>query len=380
MGRHTHSQRLERWLGAYNVERLSMAIRDWYGPPIALQGVPGAVFAAKGGDFVGHIEAGQFGSALDRGVDLARRQARMLRAAVARGWRISSSPHYAQLNAGFTSLSDLIAEATAGKRREFFWQKAGATGVIGVTNSLWGLGNQPAAGANASNAPGGDAPTDATTGAMPFDNVSTDTRHVVSAWATASVAGNNLLLYDRIFQVNKTMASTTNESVTGVPTRYQSSTPGAADSAEGNFLFVEVGGTALAATAHNWNALYRDNDGTDAQTLPTLTGNASAIVRRLDHPTNQWFAPLATGDTGIMDLNEIDCSASVATGVINFVIGHPLAWMTCPVANTVCLHDYIGTAFNLVRIFDDAALAWLEVMKPATTATTYNMGVTAVHG
>lgn len=380
--RHAHSDRLERWLGSYNTERLSFSMRDWYGPPIALHGVPGAVWAVKGGDFIGHIEAGQHGSALDRGSDLLLRMGRRLRAAVARGWRVVGRPHYGELHAGFSSLSDLIAEATAGKRREFFWNKTGATGVVGVTNSLWGLGAQPAAGANASNAPGGDAPTAATTGAMPFDNVSTDTRHIVSGLAIASVAGNNLLLYDRIFQVNKTMNSTSNESVTGVPTRYQSTTPGAANSAEGNFLFVEVGGTALAATAHNWDTanLYTDQSGNGASALPSLTGNASAIVRRLDHPAQQWFAPLASGDTGIQQLDQMHCSAAVATGVINFVIGHPLAWMACPVANLVCEHDFIGTAFNLVRIFDDAALAWLEVMKPATTATTYSMAVTAVHG
>lgn len=56
--RHTHSQRLERWLGAEHVARLSRSMRDWYGPPIAVQGVPGYVHAAKGGDFIGAIEAG----------------------------------------------------------------------------------------------------------------------------------------------------------------------------------------------------------------------------------------------------------------------------------------------------------------------------------
>jgi len=36
------------------------------------------------------------------------------------------------------------------------------------------------------------------------------------------------------------------------------------------------------------------------------------------------------------------------------------------------MQDYINTALNLTRIFDDAALAFLEVNKPATGATTYN--------
>ncbi len=375
--RHVHSGHLERWLGREPVERISLAMRDWYGPPITLQGVPGAVWAARGGDFLGHVDAGQFGSVYDRAEDVIRRYAHKLRVQVARGMRV----RHGTLYMGFASLSDAIAEATAGKKRDFHWQKVGATGVVGVTNSLWGVGNQPAAGANASAAPGGDAPTDATTGAMPFDNVSTDTRHVVSGYASCEDAGNSLLLYDRIFQVNTTMNSTATEAVTGVPTRYQATTQGAQDSAEGNFLFVEVGGTALAATAHNWTVcLYTDQSGNGTITLPSLTGASGAIVRRLDHPTQQWFAPLASGDTGIKALTQMQCSALVATGVINFVIGHPLCWMPIPIANLTCLYDYIGTAFNPARIFDDAALAFLEVMKPLTSATTYNAGITAVHG
>lgn len=332
-----HAERLERWIGKETLEALSLAMRDFYWH-VPVANVPGIVYAYRG-DYFGSIRGG-----------------------------------------GFSSLSDLISEATAGKRREFFWQKAGATGVAGVTNSLWGLGNQPAAGANASNAPGGDAPTDATTGAVTFDNVSPDTRHIVSAIANSSVAGNNLLLYDRIFQVNKTMNSAATEAVTGVPTRYQNTTSGAVDSAEGNFLFVEVGGTALAATAHNWTVCLYTDQGGNASTLPSLTGNSGAKVRRLDHPVQQWFAPLASGDTGIRTLTQMQCSAAVATGVINFVMGHPLCWMPCPIANQVMLFDFIGTAFNLVRVFDDAALALLEVIKPSTTATTYNVAVTSVSG
>lgn len=368
------SSRLERWLGLDMVEHLSVAMRGWYGPPVALAGVPGRVLAHSDGDFSGDLRAGWEATWLDHAEDWRRR--------FQRGLRIATSPRRVQLNTGFASLSDLIAEATAGKRREFQFQKAGATGVANVTNSLWGLGNTPPAGANASAAPGGDAPTDTTTGAFFFTNpTNPDTQHFVSGFPLASVAGNTLLLYDRIFQVNKTMNSTATEAVTGVPTRYQSTTAGAIDSAEGNFLFAEVGGTALAATAHNWTTcLYTDQSGNGSSTLPSLTGNSGAIVRRLDHPTGQWFAPLASGDTGIKELDQMQCSAAVATGVVNFVIGHPIAWMPCPIANLVCIADGINTAFNLVRIFDDAALGFLEVCKSATTATTYTGSFTTVAG
>lgn len=358
---------LERWLGAETCEELSQRMRGWYGPPIAVGNVPGKVFIDNQGDFHGKITVGRFASAVDYFIE---KMARVIR-------RQQST-----LNMGFSSLSDLINEATTnGKRRDFLFNKAGSAGVIAVTNSLWGLGAMPAAGANASNAPGGDAPTDATQGAFAFTNpASGDTQHFLTGYAVASVAGNTLLLYDRIFQVNKTMNSTTTEAVTGVPTRYQSTNPADQNYIGGNFLFVEVGGTALAATAHNWTVCQYKNQADATATLPSLAGNASAIVRRLDHPLSSWFAPLATNDVGIKNLTQMQCDAAVATGVINFVIGHPIAWMPVPVINMACVIDGLNSAFNLARIFDDAALAFLEVNKPSATATTYSGTFTTVAG
>ena len=364
----THSGRLERWLGNAVVEELSAGMRSWYGPPIPVGSVPGHVWAHRGGEFSGPIHAGHFCSAIDYA-------ANRLTHAIRR-W---THGQFSVANTGFASLADLIAEATAGKTRLFPFQKSGSAGVVGVTNSLWGLGTQPAAGANAAAAPGGEAPTDATTGAFLFVNpTSPDTQHFVYGVVQASLA-NTLLLYDRIFQVNKTMASTATEAVTGVPTRYQGSV-GAADSPEGNFLFVEVGTPALSATAHNWTVCLYTDQAAGASTLPSLTGNASAIVRRLDHPVMQWFAPLAAGDSGIKTLTQMQCSASIAAGVINFVIGHPIVWLPVPLVNVACVTDGIYTAFNLARVFDDAALAFLEVSKPATTATNYNGCLRTVAG
>lgn len=362
--RHTHSDRLERWLGADAVARVSASMREWYGPPIALSGVPGAVYAARGGDFLGEIRAGSEVSALDRADALLRQ--------IARGARRVARQR-ATFGAGFSSLSDLIAAVTAGARIDFAFQKVGTTGVVAATNSLWRVGNSPAAGAQASTSPGGDAPTDATTGAMPFTNpTGGDTLHFVLGAPLASVAGNNLLLYDRIFQTRKTMNSTSTEAVTGVPSRYTSTTSTAADFCGGNFVFPECG-SALAATAHNWTVCqYTDQDGNTAQSIPSIAGNSANIINRLDLPAGYWFMPLAASDYGLTALTQIQCSANVASGTIDFVIGHPIAWMPCPIANLVCLADGINNAFNLVRIFDDAALALLEVNKPATTATTYN--------
>lgn len=379
--RPTHSQRLETWLGAGTIQHLQLAMKGWYGPPIALAGVPGEVFVTRDGDFHGRITEGEHCHFFERVVDWRKR--------ISRGIRIATGPERRlQLNAGFASLSDLIAEASAGKRYEWYFQKVGPTGVANVSSSLWRIGNRPAVGSAPSGAAGGTAFTDASTGALAFANpTGGDTQHFVAAEAMASVAGNTLLLYDLIYGCAKTMNSVANESVTGVPTRYQSSTATAADYAGGNFMFIQVGGTALAATAHDWGVagganecLYRNQAGTDNTVMPVLTGNASAIVDRLDHPTNQWFCPLAAGDTGVMDLAQMRCSATVATGVIWFMIGHPIAFLPCPIVNLMCAVDGINTAFNMARIFDDACLALLEVIKPSSTATTYNVSVRSVAG
>jgi hypothetical protein len=250
---------------------------------------------------------------------------------------------------------------------------------VGVTSTLWRLGASPAAGANPLAAPGGSTPTSATAGAFPFTNPGGSfTQHFLTGEPTASVAGNTLLLYDRLFHVLKTMNSNAIEAVTGVPTRYTNTTANAADWVGGNFCFVEVGSTALAATGHNWaTCQYTNQAGTANQNFPSMVGNASAIVDRLDHPVGSWYMPLASGDVGVKALTQMQMSVAVATGVINFVLGHPICQMPCQVANMNCIRDGINTAVSFTRIFDNACLALLELNKPATTATNYTGTFTA---
>jgi hypothetical protein len=357
-----HSGRLERWLGAERVEYLSSQFRDWYGPPVNLTDVPGSVWVAPGGGFVGRFERGFFHSA----ADALRDHLRDL-------WEAAGKPAYC--GAGFASISDALLRASSGNKQTLNGtvSKSGPTGVAAVASSLWRVGAMPAAGAAGSAAPGGRVPDKATTGAMAFNNPSGGTLHLTGADFSASIINNAVMLYDRIFDVAKTMNSTATEAVTGAPTRYQSSTATDADYAGGNFLFIEVGGTALAATAHNWTTcLYRNQANTDNVTLPSVTGVSGAIVDRFDMPANTWFCPLATGDTGIKDLAQMQCSALVATGAINFVIGHPIGVMSFPVINTLLPYDWLTNRDQAPRVFNDACLALLELPKPATTATTYN--------
>ena len=370
----THSGRLERWLGRENCEAISLAMKDWYGPPIAVDGVPGHVMLHAGGNFTGEIRDGWEMSYLDRGEDLLKR--------LKRASRVASARSRNRLNAGFASLSDLISEATAGgKRQEVFYSKTGPLSAVGASSTLWLGAGQPVAGAIGSAAPGGRVLTSATTGALQFHNAVTggDTQHIVSTQCLASITAMQLLLYDRLFDVAKTMNSTATEAVTGVPTRYTNTVAGSADYIGGNFLTMEIH-TALPATAHNWTVCtYTDHTGA-AQTLPSVAGVSGGIASRLDLPQTTFFAPLASGSQGIKALTQMQCSALVATGTVNFVIGHPLAWQPCPVANFICVVDGINTAFNLVRVFDNACLSHLDVTKSAGSQTNYTGSITMVAG
>lgn len=375
--RSVHSGRLERWLGAERIERLSDQFRNgggpgigWYGPPVHLLDCPGTVMIGGDGDFTGDFDRGFFESAADSFAHHLRNL-----------WKAAGKPFYVRehqlapmFGVGFASISDALSRASSGYSQLLNGAiaKTGPTGVVGVASSLWRVGAQPAAGAAGSAAPGGRALTGATTGAMRFTNPASGTLHLTGADFSASVINNSLMLYDRIFDVAKTMNSTSTEAVTGVPTRYQGTTPGAADYAGGNFLFIEVGGTALAATAHNWTVCtYTDESGNTGATLPSVTGNASAIVDRFDMPANTWFCPLASGDSGVKALTQMQCSAAVATGAINFVMGHQIGVMAFPVINGLLPFDWLTNRNQAPRIFDDAALALFELPKPTTTATTY---------
>jgi len=358
----THSDRLERWLGAEKVAELSASMRGWYGPPIAVGNTPGSVWATGDGDFIGSIKAGQFCSGAEWYLNRLKRALKR---------------QLSTCNAGFSGVADLLSEIAQGKNETIILHKLGVAAATGAVMTSWGYSGSPPQGGAAAAAPGGETPAVSTTGAYIVPSVSTDTRHIIG-WRALESAGRTLLLYDRLFQVDKTMNSSTNESVTGAPTRYQSSTVSDPDYAGGNFLFIEVGGTALASTAHDWGVagssnevLYRNQAGTDNSVLPVVTGNAAAIAYRLDMPLMQWFCPLASGDVGVMDLAQMRCSASVATGVISFVIGHPLSWLPFPSSFMSMELGLVNTAFGMTRIFDGACLAFLEFASNANASNVF---------
>jgi hypothetical protein len=379
--KHTHSDRLERWLGAERVAQLSAEFKDFY-YPVAVHGIPGNVFIMPGGDFTGEIKAGQFMSKEDgaeltiqklyRRAQKAQRKDNALKVLS----RIIKAEDRQLLSVGaFASIDAVVAAFTGGKGQVMQFSKTGvASNAIGNANDLWTRVGTPVAGAASSAAPGGRVPTASTAGALQFKNLGTaDSGHYLNWALNASVINNSLMLYDRIFDVVKTMNSTATQAVTGVPDRYVSTTPGNIEYSGGNFCFPANPTTVLAATAHNWTVCqYTDDGGTGGASFQSVAGVSACVVGGVDLVAGQWFMPLASGDVGITALTQMQCSAAVATGTIDFVIGHPIAINACPIANIACLDDGLYTSLNLSTILDNACLTFLELPKPATTATTYS--------
>ena len=285
--------------------------------------------------------------------------------------------------AAFTSLSDLISEATGGKSQMIQFNKVGATGVVGGHNTLWDVGNVPALGAVGAALAAGSDQTRDTTGALgPQTNAgSGDTLHLTTGYLSASVASMTLLLYDRIWSGVPVLSSGFGvaQTVTSTLARYE--TTGSGGTSRGNFCMCEIT-TALPATAHGWTFEYTDDSGNAVETSPTVTGLSAGIAKRLDTATvNSYVAPLNAGDVGISDISKWTLTtANLASGAMNVVIGHPIGFLVTSLVNQMVVMDGINSAFNLQRIYDDACLALIEVNKPATTATTYTGMLQLVSG
>ena len=366
-----HSQRLERWLGAQRIADMSFALRDWYGPPIAIAGAPGTIYATGGGDFCGEYRGSSEVDAVTRAEEVVRRIRRQR--FLHRFWRQRGA---------FSGLSALIAAKTGGKSVLMSFNKTGtAPTAINGAMDCWMYAGQPSAGSAGAALATGTSPTNSTTGNMGYINavVNANTGHFVNAWAEATVAANNLLLIDLLFRGAVTMTATTAQSVTGTFSRYQSTTPGALNSAAGSFLYPAVTGTVLASVAHNWTPCqYTNQAGTAGQTVPSIAGISACAKNQIDLALNNWFMPLAAGDTGLTAVTQVQLSADVTSGTADICVAHPIAMLACPIASLALFVDGVTSAFNLQQVYDNACLSLLELPKVATTATSYTGQVLTV--
>jgi hypothetical protein len=283
------------------------------------------------------------------------------------------------LGGGFSSLSDLVSEATTGgKGQKLLFNKVGATGVANATSTLWFTAGTPNAGSNGAALAAGTDCTSTTTGALRQANAAGgDTLHIVSAFSMPTVGSNCLLLFDRIWHGLAAASTAGAQTVTSTLTRY--ATTGATGTSIGNFCAPEVN-TNLGATAHTWTIQYTDDAGNGVETTAGNVGVSGCVTPRIDvAAAAPWNAVLNGNDVGLSDISQWTTGASV-TGNINICVGHPLGFIPQPTANQMVILNGINDAFNLERVYDNACLSFFELFKNATTATTYNGIVQLVSG
>jgi hypothetical protein len=367
---HTHSDRLERWLGADKVAWVTEAMRDFYWP-IAVAGVPGTVYAMPGGDFTGKITVGQEMSVDDRAFDIVRCETAKNRALVQKHKRFHKQDEHGidrkQFN--ITSLSTMIG--SRGKVSNIPFAKLSlAANTAGQSCDWWPRNGSPPTGVVGGAAPSGTVLDYSSTGALPYANpVVSNSNRFMSVSFGALAANTSLLLYDRLFSVSKTMSSSATEAVTGVPTRYQNTSTGNDDYIGGNFCY-PLANTTLAAVAHSWTVCqYTNQAGTASQSFPSVTGVSGCVAGAVDMAVpSGWFMPLASGDVGVKAISQMQCSVATVTGTLEFVVGHPIAFFPYPLANIVSNYDALYTSLQMTRIYDNACLSMMEINKITTAS------------
>lgn len=282
---------------------------------------------------------------------------------------------------GFSSLSDLINEATVnGKLQPLLaFNKVGVTGVANRASTLWYEGNVPVVGAtSAAFSSNGTDHTRTTTGALgpQYNAAGGDTLHLIGAEGNASVVSQGLLLYDRIWGGEPAATTTGVQNATMTAVRYAGT--GSGGTSIGNFVWVE---NRIAMTAAGTLTLnYVDDAGNAAENAAAVTVATGTV--KVNPFAGLIGIPLNAGDAGVSDIVSINLSNSLTTTPsICVVLAHPLMYIPgLAVANSGYIRDGINSAFNFQRIYDNACLALLEPIKPATTATTYTGFLTLCSG
>lgn len=295
---------------------------------------------------------------------------------------------------GFTSYDDLINEVTSnGKKLSQMWSKSHTTaGVANNFYDLWPVGGNPAAGGYGGAAHTAVVKNDTTAGSIFHGgNVSTDTKHMLSAFAFASANAPTFFLYDRCLTYEAcAFNASANQTMTNTATlnRYQ-------NAGEGGCKIMMCVQTALGATAANITQLrYTDQNGNATQSMPTSptvahivsaaaptsTLGARVIAPATAGATLPWgpHIPLAVGDGGVRLINDFTTSAS-NTGTFTFILQRILATIPCPTAGVASLVNLVQEIPGMERIRDGACIA-LMAYQPATTANTANGGFDVAWG
>jgi hypothetical protein len=269
--------------------------------------------------------------------------------------------------AAITDLSNIVQLLTNGSAQHpsFFADNrigasAATTPVSAQHTSLWRYNKTN--GANGAVPTTVDAPTRATLGAMGQNNAAGGKELWLLGMEATATASGVLVMYDRLLHIGGLSGTTTTaQSVGGAITR---NTGGV-----GNEIWIEVN-TAIGATATTIAASYTNQAGATKTTPAVAIGGTG-----LREGERMIRLPLADGDTGVQGVISVTLAASTATaGNFGVVIAKPMARGMIEAAGCAAFRDFIGGTPAILKIVDDAcvAFAWLA---SAATAPRLDIGL-----
>lgn len=283
---------------------------------------------------------------------------------------------------GFSSQDNLISELTVnGKYGNVFYNKTLASaGTAGHWTLLAGHAGSPAAATFA----GADltyvATDDTWSEGAPYHggNVSTATKHFLTAGASVVAAAGAPWYLMAIDLVGYVPLSGTNVSTTGTKTVTMTAIGSSGSTGDrypagaGLQLFVAAD-TALGANAPTCIVNYLDTGG-GAGATTTFTSTASLGVGQLLNSgtaANKYnpFLPLATGDTGVSDIVSLVWAGTAhASGTVIIGLCKPLWTIPIPATGLYTKLDFVNAFPSLPRIRDGANIQFLMFQTGATTS------------
>ncbi len=282
---------------------------------------------------------------------------------------------------GYTSQDDMISEITAGKCDMAYAQKTlSSAGTAGAWTLTAGHpGTPPAAtwtGSDLVYVPTDDTWSEGTiyTGG----DVSTETKHFLSAGATCVAAAGAPWMIMAIDMVGFVPLSGTNVSTTGTKTVTMTalgSGGGKGDrypNGEGLRLFVAAD-TAMGANAPTCVINYLDTGG-GAGATTSFTSTASMGIGQLLNTgaaANKYnpFLPLASGDTGVSDIVSLVWAGTAhASGTAIIGLCKPLWMIPVPATGIYSKVDFVNALPSMRKIPDGANIQFLLFQTGATTS------------
>lgn len=286
---------------------------------------------------------------------------------------------------GFTSQDDLINQITVNGKygRADYNKTTSVAQVAGTWTDLTVFPGYPVADTYAGTSLT-YVPTDEnSTGAIPHGgNVSTATKHFLNAGASVFAAAGApwiLMCVDQLGYV-----PITGTDVTGTGSRVVTMTALGAGAryprGEGCRLYFS---TEVAPTAGGPNLTtltYTNSNSTPAtgKTVPVTVGFAATpVAGQNPHSGNAStrygpFLPLASGDTGVADIENFTLSGGTAytgTGQLVLHLVKPLWSIPIPASGVYSERDFVNQLPSLPRIVDGAYLKFLLFNTGATTTT-----------